>query len=89
LNSEDLWVPSIQLIVLGLSSIYSRNKIPFPQHLHPLSHARHDNFLTMRSCTSSFPSFVFLALLSFSRKKKEKEKGKAKRTTLYNYKVMS
>jgi hypothetical protein len=45
-DSEDLSVPSIHLIVLGLSSIYffPPNKIAFPAHLHPLSLTRHDYF---------------------------------------------
>lgn len=45
LYSEDLSVPSIQLIVFGLSSIYfslPHTKLTFPTHLHPLSLTWHD-----------------------------------------------
>jgi len=75
-DSEDLSVPSIHLIVLGLSSIYffPPNKIAFPAHLHPLSLTRLF-FSPYARDHASLPSPLnFLSLSREKRKRRMKKK---------------
>jgi hypothetical protein len=89
IDREDLSVPSIQLIVLGLSSIYfspkkKLNKKAFPAHLHPLSLTRHDYF-----SHQAIMLILSQTFLLFLEKKGKEGMKKEKGMNTVEHKVMS